>query len=137
MALSNFWLEIFIPKFVTLTSSCLQILGKIQTGVFPIPRFLVKSFINKNYHSSRTNNDIDMKFGPLTKHDNRSMTTLKKFGDGVTLANYDVIVILVICGWIRAIWNPESGHIIYNSYIFIKSKASFYITKTKSRTKKF
>ena len=39
-----------------------------------------------------------MKFGPLTKHDNRSMTTLKKFDDGVTLANYDVIVILVIGG---------------------------------------
>ena len=137
MALSNFWLEIFIPSVVSLTSFSLQILGKTQTGVFPIPRFLMKSFINKNFHSSRTNNDIDMKFGPLTKHDNRSMTTLKKFDDGVTLANYDVIVILVICSWFRVIWNPESGHIIHNSYLFIKSKASFYITKTKSRTKTF
>ena len=34
-------------------------------GVFLISGFLVKSLLNKNYHYSKTINDIDMKLGPL------------------------------------------------------------------------
>ena len=40
-AFSNILLEMFVPNVVFLTCPSLQVLGKIQTGVFLISRFLV------------------------------------------------------------------------------------------------
>ena len=45
---------------------------------------------------SRTNNDINMKLGPVTKLDKRKTTTSKNLSGDVVSANYDVIVILMI-----------------------------------------
>ena len=39
---------------------------------------LVKSFINKNCHNSRTSNNIDMKLGPVTKIDKETQKRQKK-----------------------------------------------------------
>ena len=44
-----------------------------------------------------------MKLGPVTKHDKRNKTTLKKFDDDVISANYEVTVIFPIYGQFGAI----------------------------------
>ena len=67
-----------MPNLVSLTLPNLPILDKIQTRVFPISRFLVKSLINKICDNSRTSNDTDMKLEPETKLDKRNTTASKK-----------------------------------------------------------
>ena len=67
-----------MPNLVSLTLPNLLILDKIQTRVFPISRFLVKSLINKICDNSRTSNDTDMKLEPETKLDKRNTTASKK-----------------------------------------------------------
>ena len=62
-----------------------------------------------------------MKLGPVTKLDKRNKTTLKKFDDDVMPENCDVIVIFSIYGQFGAIRKPDSGCIIYRTYIFISS----------------
>ena len=57
-----------------------------------------------------------MKRGPVTRLDKRNKTTSKKFYDDVISENYDVIVIFPIYG---------------------RFGATFYLTKTEIRTKKF
>ena len=60
-ALNNFSLRTFMPNLATsLILRSLQILSKIQMGVFLISGFLVKFRLNKNCHNSRTTNDIDI-----------------------------------------------------------------------------
>ena len=67
-----------------------------------------------------------MKLGPVTKLDRKNMGTPKQFDDDAASANYSVIVIFPIYGWFGAIRNPESGHIVYDSYIFISSNLFSY-----------
>ena len=76
-----------------------------------------------NYHNSRTSDDFDMKLLPATKLDKRNKTTSKpqKIFDDVILANCDVIVIFPIYGQFEAIREPDSGRIVYKTYIFINS----------------
>ena len=84
--------ETLVLNLVFLTQPSLQILGKTQTGVFPvfgrgyfrfsdggIPDFRIsgQSLIKGNCHNSRTSDDIDMKVGPVTKLDKRNKTTSK------------------------------------------------------------
>ena len=76
-----------MPNVVFLTHSSLQILGKIQTGVFPISGFC---------RNSKTGDDIDMKFGLVTKLDKRNKTTSKIFDDDVMPKNCHVITIFPI-----------------------------------------
>ena len=66
-----------MPNLISLTHPSLQILHRIQTGVFLICSFLAKSLINKNCHNSRTGNDTDMKLASETKLDKRNTTTSK------------------------------------------------------------
>ena len=73
------------PKYLT----------RLKMGVFSISRFLVISLINKDYHNSRTGDDIAKKLGPLTKLHKRNTTTSKKDKD-VMLANYVAITIPMI-----------------------------------------
>ena len=35
--------------------------------------------MKENYHNSRTNDDVDMKLGPITKLDKRNKITSKNF----------------------------------------------------------
>ena len=71
-------LETFVPNLISLSDSSLLTLGKMQTDVFPDFRISGQSFTNKNCHNPRTNHDIDMERGPVTKLDNRKTTTPKK-----------------------------------------------------------
>ena len=72
------FLETFMANLSSLIFFNLEILNKTKTGVFSIDRFLVKLFINKNWHNSRINNDIDMTLESATKPDMRNTTKLKK-----------------------------------------------------------
>ena len=69
---------------VSLTRPSLQVLGKTQTGIFLISRFLVNPLKN-----SRTTDDINKKFGPVTKLDKRNKRTSKK----LTMTPFRQIVI--------------------------------------------
>ena len=71
-----------------------------------------------------------MKLRSVTELDKRNKTTSKKKerkekkDDDLMSANCDVIVILPIYGQFGAMRNPDSGRIIFKTYIFIKSYLS-------------
>ena len=67
-----------------------------------------------------------MKFGPVTKIDMRNTTTSKKFVDEMMSENCDVIFIFTIYGQFGAIWKPDSGRLVCNTYIFINSNLLSY-----------
>ena len=112
-----------MPNLVSLTRPSLQILGKTHNGVFSVSGFLVNIFWKKN---SRTSDDTDMKIGPVTKFDKRNKTPSKKFDDDAMSKYYDVIVIFLIYGQFEVIRKPNSGRIVYNTYIFINSNLLSY-----------
>ena len=57
-----------------------------------------QSLIKENCHNSRTFDDIDMKLEPVTKIHKKNKTMSKKVNADVMSANYDVIVIFLVCG---------------------------------------
>ena len=67
-----------------------------------------------------------MKLGSETKLKKKNKTTSKKIDDDVMSENCDVIVISPIWGQFGAIWKPDSGRIVYKTYIFINSNLSSY-----------
>ena len=108
----NILLETFVPNLVSPTCHSLLILGKTQTGVFPISGFLVNPLQKKIVNNSRTGDDIDMKLGPITKLHKRNKITSKKFDDDVMSKNCDVIVIFRFYGQFGAIRKPDFGRIV-------------------------
>ena len=84
------------------------------------------SFLNKNCHNSRTNHDIDIKRGPVTKFGKTNTKTSKWFDDNVMLANWDLIVFFSIYGQFAAIQKPNSRRMIYKTYIFINNNLLIY-----------
>ena len=76
-----------------------------------------QSLINKSYHNSRTGDDIDMKFEPVTKYDKKK-DNVKKIDDEFILANCEVIVIFPNYGQLGAIQKPYSGRIVCKTNIF-------------------
>ena len=127
-ALSNFSLKTFMPNLAaSLIHRSLQILDKNQTGVFLISGFLIKFFLNKNCHNSRTTNDIDIsKLGLVTKLNKRNTITLKNTRDDVVSTNYDVIVTFPNYDRFQAIWKPDNRGMGYNSYILVKRNFQYY-----------
>ena len=67
-----------------------------------------------------------MKLGTETKIDKRNKTTSKKFDDDVMSENCDVIVIFPIYSQFGAIWKPDSGRIVCQTYIFINNDLLSY-----------
>ena len=61
-----------VPNLIPLTRPSLQILEKTQTGGISDCRISDQSLIRENYNNSRTNDDTDMKLGPVTKLDMRN-----------------------------------------------------------------
>ena len=78
-------------------------------------------FINENCHNSRTSHDIDMKLGPVTKTDNGNTSTSRKFYYDVMSGNCDVLIFFPIYGQLAAIRKPDSGRMVYKTYIFINN----------------
>ena len=59
-----------------------------------------------------------LKRGPVTKLDKRNTATSKKiYGDAIVF----VFVFFPIYGQFEATRRPDSGHMVYITYIFIKS----------------
>ena len=56
-------------------------IGQNSDGGISYFRISGQSFIKENCHNSRTNDDIDMKLGPVTKRDKRNKTTSKNDND--------------------------------------------------------
>ena len=82
-----------MPNLVSLTCPSLQILGKtLSKSSFRNPS---QSLIKENCHNSRTSDDdIDMKLGPVTKLDKRNKITLKKLDDGVIFSCQQIVISL-------------------------------------------
>ena len=59
-----------------------------------------------------------MKLEPVTELDYRNKVTSKKFYDEVMSPNCDVIAIFSIYRQFGAIRKPDSGCIVYKTYIF-------------------
>ena len=67
-------------------------------GVLPISRFL-ESLIKKNFHNSRTSNDIDMECGPVTQLYKRNTATMMPCQQIVTsLSIFRCVANLEQCG---------------------------------------
>ena len=82
--------------------------------------------MKENCHNSRTSDDIDIKFGPVTKPNKTNKMTSKKSSDDSISANCDVIVIFSIYGQFGAIQKPDSGRIACKTYIFINNNFLSY-----------
>ena len=95
-------------------------------GSFSNFRIFGHSFINKNCHDSRTSHDTDMKLGPVIKLDKKKTVTLKKFDDDVMSAKFDVTFVFPIYGQLAIMQKPNSGCMVYKTYIFNNNNFSFY-----------
>ena len=82
-----------------------------------------QSLIKGNCHNFRTGHDTDMKLGPKTTFDKGKIANVD---DDVMSENCDVIIIFLIYGQFEAIWKPDSGGIVYKTYIFINSSLLYY-----------
>ena len=94
--------------------------AKLRQGN-PDFRIFGQSLINENYHNSRASHDIDMKLWPVTKLNKRNTATSKKIDDGVLLVGFNVIIIFLIYGQFGAIRRPDSGRMVWKTYIFINN----------------
>ena len=93
-----------------------------------------QSFITENRHNSRTNYDINMKLGSVTKLDKTKMTTSKKIGNDVMSANCGIIYFF----WFMAnfqpseTWIPDLGSIKLTFSLII----TFCLTKAEKKNYK-
>ena len=117
-----------------LTRPSLQIL--YSDGGISDFRISGQFLIEGNCRNSLTNDDIDIKFGPVTRLDKRNKTKSKKFDDGVMSENCGAIAIVPIYGQFGAIRKPDSGRIVCKTYISINSNL-FFLQKLKIELKTF
>ena len=126
-AFSKIFLERFHPNSVPLTCSSLCILGDLITdGDISNLRISGQSLIKEHCHNSRTRNDIDMKFGSVTKLDKKNKTTSKKVDDDVISENCDIIIISSIYGQFGTIQKPGYRRMVCKVYVFINSDLISY-----------
>ena len=85
-----------MPNLVSLI--CYPDFGQNSDGNISIFRIFGQFLIKENCLNFRTNYDIDMELGPVTKIDKRNKTTSKKIVDDINLENCDVIVNFPIYG---------------------------------------
>ena len=92
-----------------------------------------QSLIKENCHNSRTSDDIDMKFGPVTKLDKRNKTTSKKL---TSTSCRKIVTSLSFFGFLVNL-EQSGGRILDTKSTKIYSvKVTFCLTKTENRTKK-
>ena len=103
-------------------------IGKNSDGGISDFRISGQSLIKENCHNSRTSDDIDMKFGPVTKLDKTNKVTPTIFEVDIMSENCDIIVIFWIFGQFGAVWRPDSGHRVCRSYGFSNSNLLSYKT---------
>ena len=67
-----------------------------------------------------------MKLGPVIKLDKKNTSTSKKLNDDVMSKNSDVIVFFPIYDKSAATRKPDSGRMVYKTYILINSNLLSY-----------
>ena len=67
-----------------------------------------------------------MKLGPVIIADKRNKTRSKKFDVDVMSENSDIIVIFRSFGQFGAIWRPDVGHRVCESYVSSNTNLLFY-----------
>ena len=135
-AFSKIFLERFHPNSVPLTCSSLCILGDLITdGDISNLRISGQSLIKENCHNSRTRNDIDRKFGSVTKN---LIWKTKRRQKKLMMTSYQKIVILL--SFLQFMVNLEQFRSRVTDVWSVKFMFSLivilYLTKTKNRTKK-
>ena len=129
VAFSNISTESYVTNLVSLSLISLQILGKTHAGGISDFQICGQSLVKVNCQSSRASGDIDMKLGPVTKHDKSSKTTSKNL---TMISCRQIVTSLSFFGFIPqigAIRKPDSWRIITLT-------VTFYLTKTGNRSKK-
>ena len=93
-----------------------------------------QSLIKENCHNSRTNVDIDMKLGSVTKIDTRNKITSKK----LTMTSCQKIVTSLSFFGFLANLEQSGGRIpdTESAKVMFSVIATFCLTKTENRTKK-
>ena len=106
-----------MPNSVSLTCPNLQILGKTQTEVFPISRFLVNHLYKKIVITAESVMILIWNLDQSINLQRETKATSKKIDDDVMSAKCDVIV-----NWQWTIWsNPEAGFQTHRNHIFMTS----------------
>ena len=67
-----------------------------------------------------------MQLGPVTELCKRNKGTSKTFEDYIILENCDVIVIFPIYSQFKAFRKPDSGRIVFKTYVFINTNLLSY-----------
>ena len=67
-----------------------------------------------------------MKLGPVPKTDKSNTVMSKKLDDDDMSQNCNAIVIFPTYDQLGAMWKPDSGHTVCNTYIFINSNLLSY-----------
>ena len=70
--------------------------------------------------------DIEMKLGPVTKHDKTNKKRVKNFENNIMSKNCDVFITFSIYDQLGAFWKRDSGCIVSKTYIFINSNLFSY-----------
>ena len=117
-----------MPNMVSITFCSLQILSKIQEGVFPVFQICCQSFINESCHNSKTGNDIDMNLGPVGKLNKIKMATSKISG-GVTSLSFFQFMTNVEQSRSRI---PDAWSVKFTFSLIV----TFYLSKTENIIKK-
>ena len=110
-----------MPNFLFLTPPQSPDIGENSDGVISHFRISGQAFIKRNFHNSKTSDDIDMKLGSVAKLDKRNKATSKNFDYDLILENCEAVVIFPIIGQFGAIRKPDIGRILCKTYIFIDS----------------
>ena len=88
---------------------------------------VLETFVLKdNFHNSRFSDDIEMKIGPITKHDKRNKTTPKNLAMTSCRKIVTSLPFFPISGQFGSIRESHFRRIIYKAYIFINSNLLFY-----------
>ena len=106
--------------------------AKFRWGYFQFLDFRSIPY-KRNCHNFRTSDVADMKLGPVTKLDKRNKSTSKN----LTMTSCQKIVTsLAFFIYVQpgTVWKPDSGNRVCKNCSLI---VTFYLTKTKNRTKTF
>ena len=120
--------QIWYPQHFTVS----RYWAKFRWGHFQFPDFRSIPY-KRNCHNFRTSDVADMKLGPVTKLDKRNKSTSKN----LTMTSCQKIVTSLaffIYGQPGTVWKPDSGSRVCKNCSLI---VTFYLTKTKNRTKTF
>ena len=108
-------------------------IGQNSDGGISDFRISGQSLIKENCYNSRTSDDIDMKYGSVTKLDKRNKTTSKKFDDDVMSKNLTSLSFFQFMANLEQSESriPDAETVKIMFFLIV----TFDLTKTENRTK--